>query len=497
LYSQSPTIEKQKCYGGTINDFAASIQQTIDNGYILAGSTYSNDGDVIGNHGLEDYWILKTDSTNSIVWKRSFGGTNNDAATSIIQTKDTGYIITGYSLSNDGDVLGNHGNNDAWIIKLNSLGVIQWKKCIGDSADDYASSIRQTLDSGYIIAGYTFSNHGYITGNHGGYDAWVTKLNKQGNIQWTKCFGGSFDDYANDIQVTKDGGYIIAGDTYSNDGNISGNHGFDDGWILKLSSSGAIEWQRILGGSSDDYLFSIQITKSNGYILSGSSESSDGDLSGNKGKSDFWVVNLDSTGVTIWQKNLGGSWYDYAWTVHQTNDNGFVIGGGTDSNDGDVYGNHGGSDSWLINLDSTGNTKWNKCLGGTNQETINSVGITKNNQIYFVGSTSSNDGDVSGNHGVNDYWIVKLEKDSLINIDEISFHDFSISPSPADDNIRIKSNSGKELNGRYFIYNLQGKIISFDKIKSEFISVRNLPPEIYLVRLVLEEGVVNLRFLKE
>jgi hypothetical protein len=151
--------------------------------------------------------------------------------------------MVGQSYSNDGDVSGNHGGNgDAWIVKLNSIGEIQWQKCLGGSNLDIAGAIQPTSDDGYVMAGYTHSNDGDVSGNHGGNDdAWVVKLNSTGEIQWQKCLGGSGDDQAFDIQPTADGGYIMVGQSSSNDGDVSGNHGGNgDAWIVKLNSTGEI-----------------------------------------------------------------------------------------------------------------------------------------------------------------------------------------------------------------------------------------------------------------
>ncbi|OFY91658.1 MAG: hypothetical protein A3K10_10975, partial [Bacteroidetes bacterium RIFCSPLOWO2_12_FULL_31_6] len=233
-----PTIEWQKSFGGTGNDYAFSIQQNANGGYIVAGLSSSNDGDVTGNHGGSDSWVLKLDTSGVITWQKALGGTGNDNAGSIQQTVDGGYILAGYSESNDGDVAGNHGSSDFWVVKLDSNSVIIWQKCLGGSDVDIAKSIQQTTDGGYVVAGTSNSNDGDITGNHGGTDYWVVKLDSVGVIMWQKSLGGTSSDNANCIQQTADGGYIIAGTSYSNDGDVSGNHGNFDYWVVKLDSIG-------------------------------------------------------------------------------------------------------------------------------------------------------------------------------------------------------------------------------------------------------------------
>ncbi len=355
-HAQAPAIQWQKCLGGPDGDVAYSIQQTNDGGFIVAGFTYSNDGDVLGFHGYNDAWIVKLNSSGDIEWQKCLGGTDHDFAYSIQQTSDGGFIVAGLTGSNDGDVSGNHGGRDAWVVKLNSSGEIEWQKCLGGTNYDFAYSIQQTSDGGFIVASITGSNDGDVSGNHGGSDYWVVKLNSSGGIEWQKCLGGTnsdggiFNDYIYSIQQTSDGGFIMACETMSNDGDVSGNHGSYDAWVVKLNSLGDIEWQKCLGGTNRDIANSIQQTSDGGFIVAGSTSSNDGDVSGNHGYGDAWVVKLNSSGDIEWQKCIGGTNYEFANSIQQTSDGGFIVAGETLSNNGDVSGNHGYSDAWVVKL---------------------------------------------------------------------------------------------------------------------------------------------------
>ncbi|MBN1324227.1 MAG: hypothetical protein JW986_09590 [Methanotrichaceae archaeon] len=370
----------------------------------------SNDGDVSGNHGGTDYWVVKLGPTKAIEWQKCLGGSSDEYGNSLQQTLG-GYILSGSTGSNDGDVSGNHGGADYWIVKLDQTGALEWQKCLGGSGDDYAYSIQQTSDGGYIVCGETSSNDGDIIGNHGGADYWIVKLNQTGFLEWQKCLGGSGEDYAYSIQQTSDGGYIVAGDTSSNDGDVSGNHGGSDYWVVKLDQTGALKWQKCLGGSYDDYAFCIQQTSNNGYIIAGDTSSNDGDVSGNHGFSDCWIVRLGPSegGPLEWQKCLGGSFIDLAHSIRQTGDGGFIVSGSTVSEDGDVIGKHLGSDCWVFKLGSSGTLEWQRCLGGS--EGDNGYDIQEMGNGYILaGITSSDDGDVGGNHGPSDSWIVRLTR---------------------------------------------------------------------------------------
>jgi len=182
-HAQAPAIEWQKCLGGTSEDIANSIKQTSDGGFIVAGHAGSKDGDVWGNHGDYDYWVVKLNSSGGILWQKCLGGQDWDVAYSIQQTSDGGFIVAGYTESYYGDVWGNHGGSDYWVVKLNSSGDIEWQKCLGGTYTDIAHSIQETSDGGFIVAGHAGSKDGDVSWNHGNYDAWVVKLtNEPGRI---------------------------------------------------------------------------------------------------------------------------------------------------------------------------------------------------------------------------------------------------------------------------------------------------------------------------
>jgi hypothetical protein len=340
---------------------AYSIQQTTDGGYIVAGSTKSNNGDVSGNHQeyQEDMWIVKLDDTGAIEWQKCFGGTSADRATSILQTEDGGYIAAGLTSSTNGDVSGNHGSTDVWIVKMTSEGTLTWQKCLGGSGGDDARSIAQTEDGGYIVAGATTSTNGDVLGIHISNppysyqtnDGWIVKLDDTGAIEWQKCLGGIDNDYAQSVVQTADGGYIVAGSATSNDGDVSGNHGGADCWIVKLDDTGSIEWQECLGSIGEDMGYSIQQASDGGYILAAAAGYDGGDVSGfHGGMTDYWILKLTDAGSIEWHECLGGSGTDTPYSIQLTTDDGYIVAGVSGSSNGDVTGNHGNSDYWIVKI---------------------------------------------------------------------------------------------------------------------------------------------------
>jgi hypothetical protein len=408
-----PTIEWQKSFGGYDSDEIHSIQQTNDGGYIATGYTYSNDGDISGYHGYGDFWVVKMSSSGVLEWQKALGGSDLDWPFAIRQTQDGGFIVAGYTRSTDGDVSGSHGDKDAWVVKLTSSGNIEWQKALGGSGWDDAWSVAVTADGGYIMAGRTNSSNGDASGSHNGsLDFWVVKLSSTGVIQWQKALGGSNEDTAKSIRQTSDGGYIIAGETSSNDGDVSGSIGNVDVWVVKLSSEGELEWQKPLGGSNWDVGSDIHET-SDGFFVCGYVGSNDGDVTGYQGLFDFWVLKLSKTGELLWQKTLGGSDADWGYAGTPSTDGGYVVAGTTRSNNGDVLYNDGGQDIWIVKLDNNGALVWQQILGGSKAESGNSIDRTNDGGFVVAGRSSSNDGDATFNQGAQDFWVVKLSPESV------------------------------------------------------------------------------------
>lgn len=409
LKSQTPSIIWNNILGGNNIDRVRGFQKTSDGGSILVGHTNSNNGDAgSSGYGNFDYWVVKLNSSLSITWKKRFGGSGDDRANAVQQTADGGYIVAGYSNSNDGQITSPKGGKDYWILKLTSTGAISWKKIFGGNNEDEATSIQQTSDGGYIVAGYSYSNNGNVTGNHGSCDYWVVKLSSTGSLVWQKSYGGSAEDKATSIQQTSDGGYILAGYSNSTNGDVTANRGDDDYWVLKLTSTGSITWRKNLGGSNSDEARVVRQTTDGGYIVAGTTWSSGGDVTGNHGDGDFWTVKLTSSGSVSWKKCFGGTGSEQAYDLQKTSDGGYVLAGYSGSNNGQVTGNHGLSDFWIVKITSTGTLSWQKSSGGSNDDDARGVQQNNDGSYIVIGDVLSNNGDVFGNHGSYDIWALKL-----------------------------------------------------------------------------------------
>ncbi len=355
--------------GGANDDYGTSIIQTSDGGYAIAGWTTSFGA------GGNDVYVVKLNATGNLQWTRTIGGALNDNGQSIIQTSDSGYAIAGTASS--------FASIDFYMAKLDAAGNLQWTKLIrGDGIfglADYGHSIIQTTDGGYAIAGYTNSR------GAGGWDVYVVKLDGAGNLQWTRTIGGPGNDYGVSIIQTTDGGYAIAGYT------TSFGAGLSDVYVVKLSSTGSLQWTKTIGGANNDYGWSIIQTTDDGYAIAGFTNSF------GAGGADVYVVKLDAQGNLQWTKTIGGANDDYGRSIIQTSDGGYVIAGATRS-----FG-AGGADVYVVKLDAQGNLQWTKTIGGANDDIGWSIIQTADGGYAIAGRT------LSFGAGNNDIYVVKLD----------------------------------------------------------------------------------------
>lgn len=492
----APTVQWGRVLGGFSEDEAYAILQT-DDGYLVCGYAWSNDGDMSGNHGGRDAWLIKLDNDGGTVWQRLLGGTAHEFGYDVQHTSDGGFIMAGSTSSNNGDVSGNHGGGDGWAVKLDDTGNIEWQRALGGSGYEEIYAVQQTTDGGYVVVGYTTSNDGDVSGNHGDGDAWIAKLSVTGVIDWQRTMGGSGFDEAKSVGHTSDGGYIVAGTTTSNNGDVSGNHGIRDAWVIKLTEAGNITWQKALGGSGYDEGYSIQQTVDGGYIVAGTTGSNDGDISGNHGALDAWVVKLNNTGNIIWQNALGGTNNDVAVDAIQTIEGGYMLAGISGSNNGDVSGNQGGDDAWVVKVNDQGMIIWQKSFGGSGFDIARGVQQTTNGGFVLAGGSNSNSGDFTGNNGATDAWVVKLSPDE-VGVAENDRVGFMIYPNPSTGLIRIQSSAMLQ-GSRVTVLDIFGREIqrSILSATSHTLDISGNVPGLYMVTVYSELHTMSSRLIVE
>lgn len=416
--SFSGSIEWNKTFGGSQEDFAQSIIQTADGNFVILGTTGSIDGTITDKTNAEnDYWLLKIDKAGTVLWSKTYGGSGEDIGQKVIETSDGGFAIAGYSQSSDGDASANQGFHDNWLLKLDNEGNIIWEKSYGYAGHDHAYSLIQTNDGGYFMTGFLDVTASGGEGNsrnstsfrrHGIGEFWCHKLDASGNVQWRRYFGGANNDRSYDVVQANDGGYVVTGFSESNDFDITNNHGSYDYWVIKLDSEGNLLWEKSFGGSEVDQSRAIIKTSDNSYIIAGNSFSTDGDITSNLGSSDFWLIKINDLGNLIWSKNYGGSDFDYATSIRKSS-NGYVVAGYSQSTNNHLNSNHGNNDFWVMKIDHHGSLLWQKNFGGSGFDLAMDAIETLDNHIIIVGETESNDYDVVENRGLKDVLIVNVK----------------------------------------------------------------------------------------
>jgi len=409
------TVESLKTFGGTKNELANSVVKTVDGGYVVLGYTQSNDGDITDKPNDDfDYWVMKFNSNDELEWNKTYGGTLDDRGNKIIQTHDGGYAIVGNSQSSDNDATQNAGSYDFWIVKLTSSGVVSWEKSIGYTGSDKGFSVIQTADNGYLLSGVLDVTASGGAGNskatlHAGGDYWAIKLNSVGETQWTKYFGGSLNDTLFDAIQTPEGSFVLVGSSDSEDVDISNNKGTYDFWIVKIDATGLLVWERNFGGSEIDEARGVVLTDDGNYLIVGDTRSVDADVSQNSGAADLWLIKITPNGELLWEKTFGGSSFDVGRAITKTQDNKFLIAGSSRSQDGDLSMNNGQNDAWVLKINNLGVIEWQKTIGGSNIDFAYGVAELNDRKVVLVGESNSSDFDVIENKGFTDLLITKIK----------------------------------------------------------------------------------------
>lgn len=507
-FAQAPTIQWQKSFGGSREETALDVLQTPDGGYIFVGRANSVDGDVVGyqwNYDLfnGDVWVVKTDAVGTIEWQKLYGGYANDGSSKIIATSDGGYVLACASESSNGTVTNPIGGYDYWILKLSSIGDLQWQKRLGGTSEDMIRDIKQTSDDGYIVTGRSSSN---LPNAQGLREVYTVKLTSAGTVQWWKPYGGSADDVANSICQTPDGGYIMVGSTKSSNGSFTSNHGMSDAFLIKTNAVGIIEWQKTYGGSNDDFGHTVIVLADGSYVFSASSMSSNGDLTTNNGNTDLWVVKTDNSGNIIWQKSYGGSvseCYDDS-EISQTSDGGFVIGGIAYSNNGDASGNHSYNtgDAWAIKLDRLGNKLWHRCFGGTAEDYGYSIRETADKGYIMSGLNraapqfqGTNADWTPGTNRSYDAWLIKLNPDAfLLSTENHTVTTLALFPNPAKEVLNVQLSDNTVIT-KITVTDILGKKVMATSNTS--LDIQHLTKGVYTIQVVTEDNTYTSKFIKE
>lgn len=442
----------KKCYGGTKDDYGKSIIQTSDGGYLFVADTKSNDGDLITHYGLQtkkDVWVVKLDSNGNLIWQKNIGGSNDDEAHSVLEVDD-GYLVIGETYSSDFDFTINRGNNDAFASKLNLDGVLMWSKTYGGGGGEYMMQAIKNSNGTFTILGGASSrngdleNSGYHMSGSGVFygDLWLINISAEGELLRSKCFGSFIEDNGHTLTPSHEGGFILAGTTTSNGGDVSGFRSVQDIWIAKIDANWNIIWQRCYGGSAVESPAMILQDHTGGYVFAGSTSSNNFDVTGN----------------------------------HPSNNNSFS------------------NDIWLVKIAENGDISWQRCLGGSAGETANGLTATANGKFALIGNTTSRDGDVIGRTNTGqDIWVLQVQPATLSVDNNSFFSKIFILSNPVKEDLIIQSDN-KILHIK--ITDLSGRLIYQTKENIRKINLGKMSSGTYLIEFTTANGINRQKFIK-
>ena len=392
-------LDNIKTFGGSDDDEANDIINTSDGGFMVIGSSKSNDGLIQNKMDLEsDIILMKFDSDKSIEWVKNYGGSRDDRGQSVVEVSGIGYALLGYSMSNDGDASRNEGFHDNWVILIDSIGNIIWEKSYGFSGHDHAYNIIKTKDGNLFFNGFLDVTASRGLGStekveksikHGVGEFWCHKIDLDGNILWRKYFGGTNNDRSYDSIETADGDFIIVGSSESSDNDISSPKGSYDIWVIKLSSNGDFLWERSYGGSKYETANSIIQSSDKKIHILGSTLSDDKDISFQMGSSDVYLLTIDSDGNLLSGQTFGGSNFDMGKKIEIDNKDNLWLTGYSRSLDFDLSFNKGKNDAVLIQLSKNRILKKVLAIGAEGEDIANSLIHFNENEIIVAGYSDS------------------------------------------------------------------------------------------------------------
>lgn len=473
FYSQginSQNIVWDKTFGGEGREYLSDAQATQDFGFILAGSSASRKdiNKTESSHGDLDYWIWKMDEHGELEWEKSIGGNLEDRL-QCIQHNLLGYTLGGISYSPIGEFKTTplYGLGDIWVIHLDPFGKIEWQKTYGGSQEELISVLQNTPDGGYIIGGSSASDSSGVKSEkaRGAMDYWIIKINKVGDIEWQKTFGGHAVDLLRTIVCTADGGYLVGG--YSNSP-ISGDktypcHGNGDYWILKLNAKGELEWQKTIGGSLDDQLTSVILLPNGNYLLGGHSNSpiSDQKNKENTNGTDIWLVSINTNGDILWQETYNIGQIDLLSSISVGKDKKITLGCYTQYSY--TTGNMDGEEDYaLIALNTDGKEDWRHIVGSSGDDRLTKSIETRDGGYLMVGTSNGKKSrDKSTTSQGYDFWAVKIREN---NKQEIAKPIIEAAPNPTNNFSNIIIGYDYE-EGSIGIFDIAGKQLFASTIK--------------------------------
>ena len=478
--ASSPPVSWQRRMGGSSNEAWEGICAASDGGMVVCGYTSSVDGDAGEGKGNTDAWVVRFSAYGDVLWKRRYGGSNIDFANSVVPGEGGGFVVAGVSYSDDGDVSGNHGYSDGWLLKLTDNGDVEWSYLYGGAYFEEAVAVQRAKSGGYVVAGGTCSQDGPL--NHesrGLYDGWVFQVDRFGVLLWQHSLGGSMNDYFYHLDQMHDEGWILAGETFSQDGDIRLNHGKSDAWLAAVSKDGIYKWSYTYGEGGYDRFFSVHQLTGGDLIASGYYQ---------KGEDYDAVVNkIDVEGNLKKQIFFGGNMPDFLLSAELKDDGGVIFSGSTESKKDGFADSGSKGDGWAFEIDSNWRVRWEYVAGGDESDAFVGVYPAAFNRVYLVGYSYSSDNISIPFFGMQDTWFVALNTDLVSATSENKpEYVYNVYPNPANSSGGVYiQNEEHTMISSVQLLSVSGAILkSFRNLRDgETLNLQGILPGIYWLKI--------------
>ncbi|QRY55963.1 T9SS type A sorting domain-containing protein [Sphingobacterium siyangense] len=492
----------QKDIKSSTQDFLSQVTTTIDQQYLITGSSIQANSQQPGANGQKqnngyDYHLIKLNQQGEEVWEKYFGGKNHDFLSATVNTQEGGFLLAGTSYSSKGldKKDDSKGGADIWLIRINEFGDELWQKTIGGSSDEEARAVIQTTDFGFFVAGNVQNSpKGY-----GSKDILVIRLDKNGKELSQLVLGGKGLDEVEKMIPTLDGGALLGIYSRSNTGGSkkTENYGEGDYWIIKLSKDGKVEWEKNFGGKGDDHIRTLAFT-STGYLIGGESRS---ERSGNKSVgieegTDLWLISLNERGEEIWQKSYNFKNRDVLMGMNvisnnndQSSTKGILLGGYTQA-EGRIESDD--ETFWMLYLDHNGNEQWRKHVKGESrkrEERLSDIKLNRDGSIILAGTSAEE-------LGKENWKIVKLGDSQLDQL--IEKQDIKIYPNPVSNYTYVEIGFDfKEAD--IVMYDMGGRQIQSLKTKNKVtkMNTQALIQGAYIISVKTDVKTANAKLIKQ
>lgn len=405
--SNSKIIKWQKTIGGSQREWPSSVINTNDGGFLVAGASASSDGNIKENKGDDNYdlIIVKFNAKKEIEWQKVIGGSGQDYYPKAIQTKDGDYVLAVQSDSRDGDVAKNIGADDIWIIKLNKSGETVWQQNYGGTATDEVGDIIELSNGGFLVAGTSNSNDGDVIGDYGEYDGFVLILNEKGEKVISRNIGGTKDDYLTSAVQLPDGSFVLAGHTKSDDYDMEGNtnKNLPEGFLIAMDTNGTIKWMKFVSNRINQ----LKLTK-DGRLMAAGTIQNINKTDNEDDEFDAWIAEFKNNGSIVWEKRIEGQGNQELTAIIQTADSGYLACGYSVAEKMGEAKGKGKQDLWLVKLNAKREISNQYLLGG--KENDRAVGLLqmKDGNYIILGESESSNGDIKESFGDADIWLAEL-----------------------------------------------------------------------------------------